>query len=170
MSKFTASTIGVSAFALLGIQEKQVETEITNRAEEIAVAREVDTKLSKLWSEFYKYRVFANDAAKYLKQYEARGQQRWANETRKSLETYNLHLDGLRTQIAEIEENEYKGWARFYLVQHIHSNVHCSSFRPTTVIGWLPEVSGLTEVEAVEIYGKQLCTICFKSAPVEESK
>lgn len=147
-----------------------MEVEIKDRAAEIAVAREVDTKLSKLWSEFYKYRVFANNAAKYLKQYEARGQKRWADESRKSLETYNLHLDGLRAQIAEIEENEYTGWTRFYLVQHIHRNVYCSSFRPTTVIGWLPDVSGLTEVEAVEIYGKQLCTICFKSAPVEEVK
>lgn len=40
-------------------------------------------------------------------------------------------------------------------------------FRATTKVGWLPEVSGLTEAEAVAEYGAILCTICFPSAPVE---
>lgn len=60
-------------------------------------------------------------------------------------------------------------WSRFFLVTggHIHSSTSCRSLRITTRIGWLPEVSGDTEKEAVEAYGTILCTHCFPTAPVE---
>ena len=64
-----------------------------------------------------------------------------------------------------------KPWSRFFLVQnhggHIHSTMACSTCRPTTVFAWLPELSGLTERDAVEAYGPLLCSVCFPSAPVE---
>lgn len=62
-------------------------------------------------------------------------------------------------------------WSRFFLVTssagHIHSSMSCSTCRPTTRYGWLPELSGKTEAEAVEAHGPALCSICFASAPVE---
>lgn len=63
----------------------------------------------------------------------------------------------------------YRGWGRFFLVPdgHIHSSTGCHSLRPTTRIGWLPELSGETEAEAVALHGAMLCTHCFPSAPVE---
>lgn len=62
-------------------------------------------------------------------------------------------------------------WNRFFLVEggHIHSSTGCSSLRPTTQIAWLPELSGETEAEAVEMFGSVLCSICFPSAPVEHT-
>ena len=36
-----------------------------------------------------------------------------------------------------------------------------------TRFAWLPELSGLTERDAVEAHGAILCTVCFPSAPVE---
>lgn len=62
-------------------------------------------------------------------------------------------------------------WSRFFLVLnnggHIHSSMQCSTCRWDTRFGWLPELSGLTEADAVESQGAILCTVCFPSAPVE---
>lgn len=75
-------------------------------------------------------------------------------------------------QLEEIwADNGY--WSRFFLVLntngHIHydvSNYRCSR-QPTTTHGWNPQLSGLTEAEAVAELGPLLCTNCFPSAPVE---
>lgn len=66
-------------------------------------------------------------------------------------------------------EQEYGGWSRFYLVVdgHIHRSLRCSTCYDTTRFGWLTELSGLTEVEAVAEYGAVLCSVCYPSAPVE---
>lgn len=62
-------------------------------------------------------------------------------------------------------------WARFFLVTssdgHIHSSMACSTCRVTTEFGWLPELSGQTEADAVAAHGPLLCSVCFPSAPVE---
>lgn len=85
------------------------------------------------------------------------------------------HLDEateIRTQalVAYREvAKEYRGWSRFFLVSggHIHHSTHCHTIRLTTDVGWLPDLSGLTEVEAVEEHGEILCSHCFPLAPVE---
>lgn len=74
---------------------------------------------------------------------------------------------------AEIEalQDLYTGWSRFFVVTssagHIHSSMHCSTCYFTTTYGWLPELSGKTEAEAVEAHGPALCSVCFPSAPVD---
>ena len=67
-------------------------------------------------------------------------------------------------------EDEYEGWSRFFLVigGHIHSSMSCSTCYPTTEFGWLPELSGLTESDAVAEYGAVLCSVCYPSAPVDQ--
>ena len=66
---------------------------------------------------------------------------------------------------------QYTGWSRFFLVTntggHIHSGTNCSTCRWNTLFAWLPELSGLTEADAVAEYGEILCSICYPSAPVE---
>ena len=69
-------------------------------------------------------------------------------------------------------EAAYEGWSRFFLVPagHIHSSMDCSSCnrgRTSTAFSWLPELSGLTEADAVAAHGSHLCTVCFPTAPVE---
>lgn len=63
----------------------------------------------------------------------------------------------------------YTGWQRFFLVTdgHIHASTACHTLRISTSIGWLPDLSGLTEADAVAAHGPLLCTVCFPSAPVE---
>jgi hypothetical protein len=62
-------------------------------------------------------------------------------------------------------------WSRFFLVTssngHIHSSMHCSTCTWTTTFGWHPQLSGLTESDAVNELGPILCSVCFPSAPVE---
>lgn len=66
---------------------------------------------------------------------------------------------------------EARKWPRFFLVTnangHIHESMHCSTCHPTTRFAWLPELSGLTEKDAVEAYGTRLCSVCYPTAPVE---
>lgn len=69
-------------------------------------------------------------------------------------------------------EADYEGWSRFFLVNagHIHRSMSCSSCnkgRSATVFSWLPELSGLTEADAVAAHGAHLCTVCFPTAPTE---
>ena len=68
-------------------------------------------------------------------------------------------------------EAKYEGWSRFFIVAnvggHIHRKMECSTCYPTTNFGWLPNLSGLTEAEAVEEWGSILCSVCFPDAPVE---
>lgn len=90
-----------------------------------------------------------------------------AGKISEMVEALQPELKAARDSAVEMDAKLYKGWSRFFLVKHIHSNQHCSSFRYTTRVGWLPNVSGLTEAEAVAEHGEALCTICFPSAPVE---
>ena len=78
--------------------------------------------------------------------------------------------DGLYAERDALEAT-YSGWSRFFLVTsspgHIHSSMHCSTCRWSTTYGWLPELSGQTEAEAVAEHGPTLCTVCFPSAPLD---
>lgn len=79
-------------------------------------------------------------------------------------------------RILDAEFTRRGGWSRFFLVTssngHIHSSQECSTCRPTTDYGWLPEASGQTMAEAIVERDKRdsaalLCTVCFPDAPVE---
>ena len=147
-----------------------------NRTAEIAKAREIDTEVAILWDEYWTVATkavdlekAANKSEKVIGQYPAHRRDdirsRIANQR---FQAANLRVEAepLRQAAIKFDKDNYTGWTRFYLVQHIHNSTHCSSFRPTTRIGWLPDVSGLTEAEAVAAHGETLCTICFPSAPV----
>jgi hypothetical protein len=63
-------------------------------------------------------------------------------------------------------------WSRFFLVPggHIHATMDCSTCNHRgrlTQFGWLPDLSGLTEKDAVDAHGTILCSVCFPTAPVE---
>lgn len=117
---------------------------------------------------------------------------RKAKTRRKSADTYAARKNSgtteaaLRSAVADEAEDaatelwlayaeaakQHTGWSRFFLVAggHIHRSLHCSTCnngeRPTQ-FGWLPELSGLTEADAVAAHGAILCTVCFPTAPTE---
>lgn len=85
-------------------------------------------------------------------------------EWEEAVETFDVKIIEINTEF-----NRRGGWSRFFMVPggHIHSSLHCSTCRPTTQFGWLPELSGQTEADAVAEHGALLCTVCYPSAPVE---
>jgi hypothetical protein len=91
-------------------------------------------------------------------------------EAQEELASRQGEVDRVREEIDELEQG-YTGWSRFFLVTssngHIHSSMHCSSCRITTRFGWLPQLSGKGEAEAVKECGPTLCTVCFPEAPTE---
>lgn len=71
----------------------------------------------------------------------------------------------------KVQSQEWRNhgmWSRFLVVPggHIHTNEGCFTLRTNTVTAWLPELSGDSEADAVEVYGEVLCSHCFASAPV----
>lgn len=148
-----------------------------DRAAEIAHARDSDTRIAAAWNEFHAI----NDKAVALTKSAAQSRRslnHYPSSTRERIEAriardeekaaeYRAEAEPLREAAIELDKELYTGWNRFFLVEHIHNSTHCSSFRPTTRVGWLPNVSGLTEAEAVKEHGATLCTICFPSAPTE---
>lgn len=72
----------------------------------------------------------------------------------------------------------YTGWSRFFVVTsstgHIHSSMYCHTCRPTTAFGWLPDLSGQSQADAIaglfKLGGDRaaaaLCSACFPDAPV----
>lgn len=70
-------------------------------------------------------------------------------------------------------------WNRMYLVVssagHVHSSRYCQTCRSTTAFGWVPELSGMTEAEAMAeldsdrmpgATSEALCSVCYPNAPV----
>ena len=106
--------------------------------------------------------------------YRAKSDLVWAETDRFSKEGA-IEAAAIAVHEAQVEYDrlaaQYTGWSRFFLVTntggHIHSGTNCSTCRWDTSFAWLPELSGLTEADAVEEYGEILCSICYPSAPVE---
>jgi hypothetical protein len=90
------------------------------------------------------------------------------------IERHQAALAAIREQQAPLEAIfDARQWSRFFLVTntngHIHSSLNCSTCRWDTQFAWLPNLSGLTEQDAVEEWGGILCSVCFPSAPVEHT-
>ena len=88
-------------------------------------------------------------------------------------EVLTAAADKLAGEIAELnDEFDARPWSRFFLVTssaggHVHSSRWCHTCKSSTEFGWLPQLSGKDEPEAVADQGAILCTACYPSAPVE---
>ena len=92
----------------------------------------------------------------------------WVKQALAKSEEKEAELAAVKKEIAELDAIYRQHlWSRFFLVQHIHSSMHCHTCYDSTQFGWLPKLSGLTEADAVEQEGEILCTVCFPSAPSE---
>lgn len=104
------------------------------------------------------------------------------------LRPMQAHIDRYDTAVADLArieaeaaplEAEYatRRWSRFFTVQqhngHIHSSMNCSTCNrghDRTRFVWNPELSGLSQADAVAKLGPTLCTVCFPDAPVEHTR
>lgn len=170
--------------------EVQVDTDIAAAYEAVAKAQQVlaQREVSVLYAagarKVYRGRrqvwdMTVNDALKIVGVEAAQDMATAAlpYKIREAMDTfgqYHLALNAVKDAAKELtfQGSRYQGWSRFFLVQggHIHSSMHCSTCNNgenATSFGWLPELSGLGEQDAVEAHGALLCTVCFPSAPVE---
>jgi len=132
---------------------------------------EIDTKIAETYSRWRITCAGVARATKTLRLIEKRKVSVPSSTYEKAEASLAVAKFNERTAYAEYKEadNEYGGWSRFFLVPmgHIHSSTSCSTCYVTTAFSWLPELSGLTEKDAVSEYGEILCSVCFPSAPVE---
>lgn len=146
---------------------------------------EIDTALAEIYRRYYAERAKADQAARQFRDYQETLEKHreanlsWSTHTEEGLERLRTRVQEHRDTASVImaESHPYQAeynrrpWSRFFLVRnnggHIHSSMGCSTCYPTTEFGWLPEVSGQTEAEAVAAHGAILCTVCFPTAPVE---
>lgn len=81
-----------------------------------------------------------------------------------------LALDNGPGAVLDREWHRRGGWTRFLLCTntngHIHNSGSCGTLYATTNLVRLPELSGLTEADAVRAYDTVLCSVCYPSAPV----
>jgi hypothetical protein len=148
------------------------ETAAAEREQLIAVARTADEQIAAAWDSYWAVAGPMHDKLKQAADEDGRARRGWASSAARSerlraeAEALRPQADSLRAAAVTLDQKLYTGWNRFFLVQHIHRSTACSTLRPTTRVGWLPNVSGLTEEEAVQEYQTALCTVCFPSAPV----
>lgn len=81
------------------------------------------------------------------------------------METLRNELDPLRAEYTR------RPWARYWRVDnsngHVHTSIACRNTRETTAFGWLPQVSGFTPEQVVELAGKYTCLTCFPTVREE---
>lgn len=96
-----------------------------------------------------------------------------AGEVETEVRLRRQRLDLMRQANEFNAEHERRPWPRYYVVTssagHIHASTGCQTCRATTQFGWLPNMSGQSEAEAMAALGthaEALCSVCFPAAPV----
>jgi hypothetical protein len=151
-----------------------------------AAAAAIDTVLAEINTKIAIKRRNKDRAIDSIARAEKANAERVAKGREPMARPYGIDIDREQYRIAKCDEHiaeleaeaaplhalysEHR-WSRFFLVLntngHIHRDTSCSTCFITTDFGWLPELSGLTEADAVEQQGEILCSVCFPSAPVE---
>lgn len=90
-----------------------------------------------------------------------------AAELRAEIVVLENRLDDIREEGLPLDAEFMRrdGWTRFFIVQHLHTSLRCSSFRMKTQVSWLSEYSGTSELEMIEAAGDMVCTKCVPNAP-----
>jgi hypothetical protein len=130
---------------------------------------EIDTVLATNWAEQAKATQYR---ASYAEALQRLGTGIRAERAAAQVAEYDAQIAALRAD-AKPYEAEYvrRGrWNRYFIVRntggHVHREMSCSTCYPTTVFGWLPELSDCDEQAMVAEYGEMACTVCFPEAPV----
>lgn len=137
---------------------------------------DVDRKLAEIYRRFYRAQRSVTLCQVSLRNAET---SRWRREDdvvrcRERLEQAVAARDAIEAEAApfDAEFDSRGGWTRAFLVTssdggHVHKDMHCSTCRPTTEYGWLPDYSGADEAAIVADAGERACTVCYPTAPVE---
>lgn len=132
---------------------------------------EIDTELAELYTKI-------QNASRYIPEFQKIVAQWETTKVRYSgtKEYYEGKLATMHAEVAALElltlpgqaEFSKRRWSRFFICEHVHSSQHCHTLRPTSRIGWLPQLSGYNQTETVDALGEAACTVCFPDAPVNK--
>ena len=136
------------------------------------LAVETDTKLAELYRERRVLSAKADQITDTIKGID-KGDYSYLEAKRPM---YVAQLDNVNELIGEIDgkidvlDHVYAQhfWSRFFVCEHVHSSMNCHTLRPTSHIGWLPQLSGSNQAEIVDQLGEAACTVCFPDAPVNK--
>lgn len=155
----------------------EVDTRLADiTAEQMTLSRQIDSAWRMIhdYAGDYQQKMTHDDAYRYalaLGDYRADGTGREKGKIQ-SLEQSQRALHDEAGALNAIYDKS--PWPRFYIVQntggHIHSSIYCSTCNKNykaTNFGWMTDLSGKSEKEAVDALGPILCSVCFPSAPVD---
>lgn len=138
-----------------------------------AEPEDIDTQLADHWEKVYSLQQRRNVLLRDLRHDQANiGRygitQDRVDRTRAKLVENQAAIDAEvdKTEPLEAEYLRRGRWARYYRVVtngegHVHGSRSCHTCYPTTRYAWLPGLSGNGELEAVDAYGREMCSICF---------
>lgn len=100
----------------------------------------------------------------------------YASAVRKALDAYDtgiVEATRLESEMERVEAPWFEHrWTRFFQLRStknakIHNSRFCGALHRSDPgdMGWHPELSGLTEEQAVAKLGAALCSRCFRAAP-----
>jgi hypothetical protein len=132
---------------------------------------EVDTRLGEALIPAQRTELDLMTALRSAKRYARHGSE--PSYLTKRIAELKARLEG-QLAVAEPFEAEYRRrpWNRYLIVSggHLHKR-GCGTLTPgRTMVGMVPEASGLNAAEVVGRFGETACTHCFPDAPVAARK
>jgi hypothetical protein len=130
-------------------------------------AQQIDTTLAGLWSQVERAEADRHHAAGRA----ARARRDLPGQVEvaeKKLAEAQQRLQA-RLDATEPYEGQFLargGWSRYFRVVtsgagHVHSSRACRTCFTTTRYQWVPALSGLDATEVVDLYGSEMCAVCF---------
>lgn len=123
-------------------------------------------------NEILGYPTLSESDTRYYTKQKAQKEAKIVSFTERIAETRQIIAEtSEQCNLCDAEYAKRGGWTRFWIVVnsngHIHTSRSCTTCFPTTQYAWLPDLSGSTNDEVVELAGESACTICFPDAPVD---
>ena len=134
---------------------------------------DIDVQLGGIWEKIYQTQYYLRREREHLDRLNSRYRsrepsQRELDRAAQEIERLEGTLSGLfdQTEPFNAEYRRRQGWSRYYRVVtsgqgHVHRSMDCYTCYPTTKYEWLPSLSGKGQLEAVDDYGSEMCSICF---------
>lgn len=126
--------------------------------------REIDMQLAQLHEMMAKHLV----DYQWLEAAVARAKSDAAREhaEKERLASFNIRVELLgHMSVFNREFDRRGGWKRYFRTLgrdgHVHRERDCSTCRPKTYFGWMPELSDCDETVMVTEHGDAACAVCF---------
>lgn len=167
-------TVTLSDYEKTALSETPVNTDLAlSEIYERAWSKSMDIARYKDYIKDYEKHLDPN--YRYFREYEVAGYEKRVAETNVKIAKMQEELSAIEAEAVPFEKryNDAGRWSRAFLVLngngHVHNTRNCQTCYSTTRFAWLPQYSGQSEELVVADGGEKICSVCFKSAPVDVS-